>query len=146
MEYIDRLKLAIDSIAISNKDLSNELGVSPQYLSSIKNQNKLNETIIKFAELKNISLDWLVFGTGNMYLNHSNQNSFTINGSNGIGQMNGGSVNNTAHAASEEKQLKFLKLYQQIEQIAAWEKSGSDSFEKLEGILKKLQIELLQDE
>lgn len=143
MSLADRFKFSINSLKISNIDLSHELGVSPQYLSGIKNQDKLNETIVKFAELKNISLDWLVFGIGNMHLNHSNQNNFTLTGSNGIGQMNGGTVSNTAHTSSDETTLKFLELYKQIEQVASWR--NTEGLDELEGRLKKLRIELMQD-
>lgn len=137
----ERLRIALNNLKISNKELSSELNVTPQYLSSLKSQDKLTDTIVKIAELKKISLDWLVFGLGNMSLGPSHQQSIDITGDQTIGIINGGVIKNKMINHPEDKTLQFYELYQQIEQIAAWRKE--EGFDELKIKLIELRQKLI---
>lgn len=137
----ERLRIALNSLKISNKELSSELEVTPQYLSALKNQDKLTDTIVKIAELKKISLDWLVFGIGSMSLGESNQQHFDISGNQSVGNISGGVVKNKMTNHSEDKGLQFYELYQLIENIAAYRKE--EGFDILKNKLITLSNEMM---
>ena len=49
-----------------------DTGISQPSISRAKKSNKMNPSITKFAKQKGISLSWLEFGNGDMFVNNKN--------------------------------------------------------------------------
>lgn len=75
----DRIKDIMDSQHLSQGAFANFIGVSPASLSSIFNgRTRPTLNIIEAIKDKipNISTDWLMFGTGSMYIDNSDSTSY----------------------------------------------------------------------
>ena len=72
----DRIRELMESLHKSQQDFAQFIEMSPASLSSIFNgRTKPTLTIVEAIKKKipDISIDWLMFGTGNMYVSHNEQ-------------------------------------------------------------------------
>ena len=70
MEVKDRIKLLMDSVKMSQQEFAKVLGITPGSLSGILNERTRptnNHTLAIHKAFPNISINWLLFGEGEMY-------------------------------------------------------------------------------
>ena len=70
MDVKDRIKIIMQDRNLSQQDFANVLGITPGSLSGILNERTRptnNHTIAIHREFPDISIDWLLFGEGEMY-------------------------------------------------------------------------------
>ncbi|MBQ1816330.1 MAG: helix-turn-helix transcriptional regulator [Bacteroidaceae bacterium] len=76
MDVKDRIKLLMDSVKMSQQEFAKVLGITPGSLSGILNERTRptnNHTLAVHKAFPNISINWLLFGEGEMY-NDAHQN------------------------------------------------------------------------
>lgn len=74
----DRIKLVMDSLHMGQQHFAKFIGISPASLSSIFNgRTKPTINIVEGikAKIPNISTEWLVFGSGEMYVDNEGASS-----------------------------------------------------------------------
>ena len=127
----ERFGFIIKHLKISNKELCKEVGITQQYLSALKKQNKLTDTIVKIANIKNINLNWLVYGVGGMFL--GNNVSTGVEGKKEL----------LVPIEPKKTRLKFEKQYERLEAMASCTENGLSELKKIieDASLKLLDLE-----
>ena len=73
----NRIKEIRRALGLSQKDFAAQLGINPGYLSELENGNRENPTLAVFMKIStqfHASIDYIVHGTGNMFLPSKSNN------------------------------------------------------------------------
>ena len=75
MDVKDRIKLLMDSVKMSQQEFAKVLGITPGSLSGILNERTRptnNHTLAVHKAFPNISINWLLFGEGDLFGHEEN--------------------------------------------------------------------------
>lgn len=104
-----RLNIARKAVGLTQKKMAANAGIAATYISNVENglQNPSYDFLVKLARTYGLSIDWLLFGKGQMkmlpddhYLNHLNDTQLQL-----LDKING---------LPTEKQARLLQLVNDI--------------------------------